>query len=628
MTRARLDDYCEKGILTLALVILCFGALATGAVRPLEFLIVQCLTIAAVLLWLCRVWLNSNHRILWPPVCWAVAAFVLYAIIRYRVADIEYVARQELIRIVVYAALFFVISNNLVGRDRSQILCFALIFLGMAISMYAVFRYTSRSPYVWHFIRPEVYLKRGSGTFICPNHLAGFLEMLVPLGLAYSFKGRVNHLLRVLLGYASLVMLAGIGVSMSRGGWVATGISVAILFALLLARRQYRIPAFIALAALVAAGVYFYSHSDRFQGRIENAFSTESPDTANMRFPLWHAAVQMWKDHPWWGVGPAHFDYRFPQYRPEYVQARPGHVHNDYLNALVDWGVAGAGLIIAVWVLLFAGVFKTLRFVRPQASDLGSKPGNRATLLLGASLGLAATLIHSFTDFNMYIPANATLAVTLMALLAGHGRFATEGYWVKLGFLRRTSVTLIGLLVVAYLGHQACRRTREYVWLERAARETAYTPTMISALRRAAEIEPANFETTYALGEAFRRSGWDADRGGEALITEAKAWFETGNRLNPYDAYNPMKLGMCLDWLGRHDEAAPYFAKALQCDPNNYYVLAHEGWHFYQTDDLLTARKFFARSLNLYHAWHNPIAAHYLERIDRKLKERPVPASN
>src|SRR5437773_684494 len=252
MTRQRLDNWCHKGILFLVVAILVFGPLATGAVRPLEFLIVQGLTISVVLLWLFRLWLNAGHRLLWPPICWPVIAFVAYAIIRYQQADIEYMARQELIRILVYAFLFFVILNNLARQESTQLLSYVLIFLGMAISMYAIYQFATDSEYVWHFIKPAGYRKRGSGTYICPNHLAGFLEMLLPVGLAYTLTGRVGHLLRVLLGYSSFVLLAGIGVSISRGGWLATLVALLLFFSVLIRRSQYRIPALIVVMALTA----------------------------------------------------------------------------------------------------------------------------------------------------------------------------------------------------------------------------------------------------------------------------------------------------------------------------------------------------------------------------------------
>src|SRR5258706_7973124 len=107
MERERLDRWCEWGILGLVLGILVFGPLATGAVRPLDFLIIQGLTLGVLALWVARLWINPRPRLLWPPICWAVLAFAAYAVARYRFADLEIVARQEMIRVLIYTFLFF-----------------------------------------------------------------------------------------------------------------------------------------------------------------------------------------------------------------------------------------------------------------------------------------------------------------------------------------------------------------------------------------------------------------------------------------------------------------------------------------------------------------------------------------
>ena len=83
MNREALDRWCERGILALVLAILVFGPLATGAVRTRSFLIIQGLTVGVLLLWGARFWLNPRPQLLWPPICWAVVAFTVYAIVRY-----------------------------------------------------------------------------------------------------------------------------------------------------------------------------------------------------------------------------------------------------------------------------------------------------------------------------------------------------------------------------------------------------------------------------------------------------------------------------------------------------------------------------------------------------------------
>ena len=65
-----------------------------------------------------------------------------------------------------------------------------LMLVGLAEASFALYQYLTETRQVWLFTRPEVYGHRGSGTYMCPNHLAGFLEMLLPLGLAYSVMSR------------------------------------------------------------------------------------------------------------------------------------------------------------------------------------------------------------------------------------------------------------------------------------------------------------------------------------------------------------------------------------------------------------------------------------------------------
>ncbi len=183
------------------------------------------------------------------------------------------------------------------------------------------------------------------------------------------------------------------------------------------------------------------------------------------RVLLWQAAIRIWQENPWWGVGPAHYDYRFRQFRPAELQLRPGWAHNDYVNALTEWGVVGTALITSAWVLLGLGVLKTWPCVRGKPRELEEeRNSNKFAFVLGASLGLAAMLVHSVVDFNMHIPANAILAITLMALLSSHLRFATDRYWVTLRALgqrlRQRSRCLVG---VGYLGQQGWRHTTEYV---------------------------------------------------------------------------------------------------------------------------------------------------------------------
>jgi O-antigen ligase len=622
MDREKLDRWCEKGILGLVLTILVFGTLATGAVRTLEFLIIQGLTLGVIFLWAARFWLTRSHRLLFPPICWAVVLFVAYAIFRYLKADVEYVARLELIRVLIYAFLFFAILNNLYRQETAQLVVYVLVFLAMVVSVYAIYQFITMSGYVWTFKRPPQYLRRGSGTFICPNHFAGFAEMILPLGIAFTLSGRLNSILKVFLGYASLVILAGIGASVSRGGWICTALATGLLLFLLVKRHhRYRIPAIVAMVVLVVGAGMFYTKSSSAQQRVADLSSGMGValSGSDIRVTLWKAAGNIWLEHPWIGGGPAHYDLLFPKYRSRYFQARPDRTHNDYLNTLADWGVIGLGLVLLILGLFYRGVFRSWKFVQHSSNDLSSKPSNRSAVVLGGAIGITTLALHSFVDFNMHIPANAILAVTLVALVSTHLRFASERYWVSSRPPLRVLISLVALAGICYLGATEVRRFREYLHLHRY--ETGTTDeARIAELEKAFAIEPRNPETAYLVAEIKRLKSWRLDAGWEELAASAAEWFKRAIALNRYDARSYSRLGMCLHWLNRPQEAGPYFDIAVKLDPNGYYTLANLGWHYVQLEQWAKAKEAFERSL-----WAKPndnkIATSYLKIVTNRLEE-------
>ena len=603
-------------MLGLLLAALVFTPIALGGVRPSEVILMQWLLLGFIALWLVRLWISPKFRFLWPPICWAVLPFLAYAGWRYATADIEYVARQEWLQVLMLGILFLGIVNGLYGQESQRIIVFTLIGVATVISMYGIYQWLSGSDRVLAFTRPPTYHNRASGTYICPNHFAGLLEMALPLALALSFSGRINAVARVVLGYAALVMLAGIAGSLSRGAWMSAILALLVYFSLLARRRAYRWIAIALLALVCFGGVWTYSKSIARQ-RTAVAISGHHRD---VRLRFWSAAWEMWRENPWWGVGPDHFDHRYRAFRDpvDKTQARPGRAHNDYLNTLADYGVAGLVLLMLPIGAGIWGLFRCWPYVKRNAGEFGGKGSNRSAIVLGCALGLLAMLVHSFFDFNMHVPANAMVAVTLLAILSTHLRFATDRYW----FTARWPLKIIGTILlsaaIVYLGRQTLTHTREAVWLKRARSAPEASARQIAAFRQAAEIEPKNPATTYELGERLRLLAWQGQDGYRQLTREAMPWFERTWQLNPWDPFSRIRYGMCLDWLGEHDKARPFYEKALELDPNHYYTRVMLGWHHFQAGDFEAAREWNRKSLQV--NWTtNPQGYAYYELINRAI---------
>ena len=659
MDRERLDEWCELTIVGLVLAILVLGPLTAGlgltsefeVVRDRPFLLLLGLTIPTILAWALRLWIGTKERLLWPPICWTVVAFTVYAIARYRTADLEYVARSELLRVLVYAFLFLIILDTFHRQEFTTVAAVVLVSLAMLISAYAAYQFFTASPYVWNLRKPIEYVGRGSGTFIYPNNYAAFIGMILPLGLAFALSSRLSHGAKVVLAYASILMIAGLALSLSRGGWIASGIALALFFAVLVRYRETRLPAILFFVAVLGGGLYLARDAPKLKNRWDQMLSGRNA-ISEPRFYLWQSAIRVWQDNVWWGSGPGHFDYRFPAHRPEIIQARPRRAHNDYLNALADWGIAGGALVLSAFAALCVGIAWTWKHVR-RTSDLSAKPSNRSAFVLGASTGLVAIAIHSFFDFNMHLPANAILAVSLMAMTSGFLRFASDRFWVRIALGRRIAFTVICVTGASYLSVQFIRRLQEYRLLRMAdfgqtaisasfqAREEMLRSgqengaldlpeldklsrsisegylTRMDLLRRASEVEPMNAETPQQLGQSNRLISWAGGDDSHDRAQEAIRWFQASAKLNPYDPYNPVWKGLCLDWLGNHEESEMDIQRALSLDPKNYFLLTLVGYHYFIVGNYPESKRWLLEAQRLADwRWNtNELAKIYLEKI-------------
>jgi hypothetical protein len=395
----------------------------------------------------------------------------------------------------------------------------------------------------------------------------------------------------------------------------------------LLFNRRYRAPALVVAVLLVLGCAIIFPRNVFFQLRLKQMFTQGGNVNDELRYSVWDSSIAMWKQNPWWGVGPGHFNARFRAFRPEGLQLNPEYAHNDYLNTLADYGVVGTALVVAAWALFGLGVYKTWSSVRLSSGELGGKSGsNKFAFVFGASIGLLALLLHSVVEFNLHIPANAILAISLMALVSGHLRFATESFWYRIPIALKAGASAVLLLACGYLVSQAWRQATEFAALSRAARAPNFSAAKIHLLTRAFAIEPANPQTAYEIGECFRRQSQEGGQHYEGqagvdyrqLAEQAMDWFRRGMALNRWDSRSWAGYGWCLDWLDQPSES--YFWRAEELDPNNYYNLNNIGLHYVQIQAYAAARPWFERSLRL-QPMDNPIAATYASLCLARLEQ-------
>ncbi len=621
MNREKADRWLGGALVALVLVQVLCGVLFTGMVRPQDFLIAQGLAIPILLLWVARLWTREKPGVLWPPVCWFGTVFVVYAVIRTSGADIPYVARSELLRILVYGATFIAALQSFHSRGALRALLWTLVALGVASSLYAVYQSAIDPDHVWHFTRPKEYGygRRGSGFFINPNNLAIQLAMTAPLALAYAVMSRLKAATKVSLGAAALIMAVGIALTMSRGGWIATTMALTWFVIVVVRMRGRRAAVIGSVAMLIGLGVFVVSQSELAKVRLDAALSKEA--SGNIRYAVWETALGIWRDHKMFGAGPGHFDRRYREYRVKELQHRPIRAHNDYIDALADWGMVGLGIGLGGVAAILVAAGTAWRSMRRRLEESGAHRSDRLAAILGLTCAAVAWLFHIIFDFPTHIPGMALLAACLAAALTAQIRNVGSKHRFEPGFKARIAVSAAATAMALFLSWQGSVRYREFRALEASDIQAETVEESIAYLEQAHAIEPTNPDTPFLIGETFRLESWESPSNYAEKTESAMRWFEKAIELDPFDPLRRLRLAQCLDWLDRPEEAWTRYEEALKLDPWGFHTASVVGWHFGHIDELETARIWYEKSVYLEPGTANAESWEQLRLIEETLRE-------
>lgn len=242
------------------------------------------------------------------------------------------------------------------------------------------------------------------GTYVNRNHFAGLLEMVLPFTIMYAYAAFHRPHARgtsplgsalIACGAATLAALLLVGIihSFSRMGFSAAIFSIGVLGMSLAKRRTQWY-----LAGLLATLVLFvYLPPDQLIARFGTLDFSDGL-TRQDRVELWRESLPLAAAYPVFGCGLGGYESAFMEHKKSAPMNRDDYAHNDYLQAWLELGILGFGILAA----LMSGVFKeTLRALRRHSSAEGR------ALAAACVASFAAILLHSSVDFNLYIPANA-----------------------------------------------------------------------------------------------------------------------------------------------------------------------------------------------------------------------------
>ena len=477
-------------------------------------------------------------------------------------------ARSELVLVCGYLAAYAIWAQLPGVGARWRFWIGAFLFVSALVSMYAIALHLRGDRSVLWLIRPETYGMRASGTFGSPNHFAHFLAISFSFALAMVLSVRAGGGLRMVAGYAGLMNLVALFLTLSRGGAAAAVFAALVVPGIIAARSGRRT---LALAALVlplllgGGGWAIWNYSTVWQER-----ATELNVDGQLRPRMWRDTLRIWKAEPWLGFGPGSFPYTFSEYRVDHFEPdqRPLHAHSEPLELLAEYGLLGALLVLGggAWAL-----YRILRLhLRGEAKDAD------IAWAAGLSGAWGGSLVHALVDFNFHIPANVLLLFSLtglaLARLHASGRIRT----VPADNRFRVGLAGVGVLACLVLAWHSWRFGRVGHWqMEwRQAAVERKSESGLEPARRAARLDPAFSEAHVYIGETLQRQAFWLRRQPQQmapLIEEAEKHVEQALRLNHRDLDARIALARIRVLQGRPDDAEREAAEVIRLCPKLVY---------------------------------------------------------
>ncbi|MDH7485403.1 MAG: O-antigen ligase family protein [Anaerolineae bacterium] len=399
------------------------------------------LTLAA---WLLRMAARREVRVSHPPLLLPFLALIGVQLLSLLASRSLRESLPELLKWVEMLLVYLFVASQVRPRHVPWIVA-AMLLAGSAQALLGAYQFLRQ-------VGPEAFVllgrfMRAYGTFSQPNPYAGYLGLIAPLALSLALwaLGRVWDGLRQgprrlpadmirrwatlgFFGAAMVLLIAGMGMSWSRGAWLGLAAAVVVVGGL----RSRRAALGFALLAIVVcifailgrAGVLPGALGGRLAGLGEYVQYATDPNLARVeitdanfavleRVAHWRAAWAMFSDHPWLGVGIGNYAVAYSAYSLPHWRDALGHAHNIYLHVLAETGLLGLAAYLIFWVVAIVRIWQA----RAPQNDYAK------AVAIGVLGVIAHLTVHNLVD-NLYVQG-MYLHVAILLGLPVVGRFGT-----------------------------------------------------------------------------------------------------------------------------------------------------------------------------------------------------------
>ncbi|WP_409226978.1 O-antigen ligase family protein [Gudongella sp. SC589] len=269
-------------------------------------------------------------------------------------------------------------------RDSERVMN-VMMALGLFLGLHAIYQYLVKVPMPGNWVdTAENITTRAFSIIGSPNILGVIFVLYIPIGVAMALAAE-TIMGKVYYGGVSLVMIAGLLFTMSRGAWLAFAFAAGIFVIILVPKL------IIPFAGLGGAFVLFGGAlSDRLLYMLSPVYLMKS--AAGGRLYRWNIGLEIWRRDTTFGMGLGRYGGAVAMNN----NLTPFYLDNYYLKTLTEMGIYGIGALLFVIISFIAS---TARIIRSQ-TVLRYK-----IMVIGLFAGAMGVLAQNFVENIFEVPA-------------------------------------------------------------------------------------------------------------------------------------------------------------------------------------------------------------------------------
>ena len=396
--------------------------------NPPKELTFELLVIMCLIFWIFKMISREKIKFIHAPLDFPVIAFMAVCTLSLLWSDSPYITLKELPLFLAGPLLYFIVVNNVHNEKQISRIISAILIMGGLFGIYGIFQYNNMD--FFSFWQGNVGRQKVFGLSGNVGYFAGYLMFPLPIAISLFFVCK-NKVKKILLLIGILAMGGALLATLTRGSYLALGISSIIMFFLFLSscrnffiKDNKKILIIILIAIIVTTFLFVIPNPLNKQGtiifKIKSRISiTQLTNDSSLkrREAIWGFGTLMIKDHLLLGSGLGTFKYNTLRYQAKFFDQEQNRAlypygvadkaHNEYLQLGAELGIIGLGIFFSLIIIYFNYGVKKLKSIKDKYK-------------LGIVIGLMGSVIAFLVDglfwFPLHLPTNTALFWLILGL--------------------------------------------------------------------------------------------------------------------------------------------------------------------------------------------------------------------